>query len=801
MKQLILFVLFHQIIGTSLIYASENDSIRNSNSILYEKVYLHIDRELYAPGDDIWFKSYLVSGINNRLIPGYKNIYIHLISDSGVVVDSKLLLSRDGTAHGDFQLSETIRDGNYTIRAFTKYLENFGVESYFHKRIVISGSKNSLEIAAEVSEPEPVNIDISFLPEGGNLILNAINHIAFKAIDDKGKGISVKGKVVDETGEEVVSFRSAYKGMGKFIMMPQEGKKYFALVDEFPDYHFQFEPAQSGGVSLNYKPDGNYLLFTITRNIKINVPQNYVLKASHKGIELFYSHITMNEFQHAQRLFKGLFPLGISKITVLDGQNNTVAERLIFVQNKEDKAIRLDLNKTEFKTREKVKINVASLLPPTDTITSNLSIAVVHEDYFSSTGNNQTIESYLLLDSELKGSIESPASCFLDETEISADEKLDMIMMVNGWRSYYWNDLEQYRGAVLPNWADYGLSIKGNVVKQWGGKPVEEGKVVIGPFSGSFLFEETSTDADGNFGFDRLYLKDQARIMINAETKTGNKRNDIVLEPQVKVEPFVNTEDLRNICPEITIPMKFYRENYYRQISDKEFFVKSGILLDEIDAIGQKVTGDGHFRLYGEPDISLVVLEDDIERYFNILDYLQGRVAGVDVVGQEVRIRGASRNPLLMVDGIDTDWSDMINIPMGDIDKIEILKSGYGMAVYGSRGGDGIIAVLTKMGKGEWENNWVRTVHGRITPTVTGFQQPREFYSPKYYPENIDDARPDNRPTLLWNPEVIVENGAANIEFFTADNLARYHIFVEGISKTGKICLGTGLFTVSVPRR
>jgi hypothetical protein len=47
----------------------------------------------------------------------------------------------------------------------------------------------------------------------------------------------------------------------------------------------------------------------------------------------------MNEFQHAQRLFKGLFPLGISKITVLDGQNNTVAERLIFVQNKEDKAI------------------------------------------------------------------------------------------------------------------------------------------------------------------------------------------------------------------------------------------------------------------------------------------------------------------------------------------------------------------------------------------------------------------------------------------------------------------------------
>jgi hypothetical protein len=589
--------------------------------------------------------------------------------------------------------------------------------------------------------------------------------------------------------------------MGKFMMMPQEGKRYFAMIDDYPDFNFQFEQAAPDGICLNYKPDGNYLLFTLSRNLKTMVPEKYVLKASHKGIELFYSQITMTEFQHAQRLFKGLFPLGMSKITVLDQQNNSVAERLVFVQNKDDKAIQLDVNKEEFKTREKVKIDVTSLLPQSDTITSTLSVSVVHEDYFSSTGNNQTIESYLLLDSELKGAVESPASCFIDENDISADEKLDLVMMINGWRSYYWNDLEKYRGLELPGWADYGLSLKGNVIKQWGGKPVEDGKVVIGPFSGSFLFEETRTDNNGYFSFDKLYLKDNAKIMINAQSNTGNKRNDILLEPQYKLDSLISSENLKNICADINIPLKFYRENYYRQIAETEFQVKSGILLDEIQAIGNKVTGDGHFRLYGEADISLVVLEEDIERYFNILDYLEGRVAGVVVTGEDVRIRGAARNPLLIVDGIDTDWSDMRNIPMGDIDKIEILKTGFTTSVYGSRGADGVIAVLTKMGKGEWENNWVRTVHGRITPTVKGFQQPREFYSPKYSMDNINDARPDKRPTLLWNPDVVVENGQAKIEFFTADDLARYHIFVEGISKNGKICLGTGLISVSIPRR
>lgn len=801
MKQFHLYILIFLVISTIPGFCADNDSTLNSNSILYEKVYLHIDRELYAPGDDIWFKSYLVSGINNRLVQGYKNIYVQLISEKGAVKTSRLLLSKNGTAHGDIQLPLEIEDGTYTIRAFTKYLENFGEESFFHKKIVIAGAKNSTEIARNDSVSTPLNIDVSFLPEGGTFVLNAINHIAFKAIDEKGKGISVKGKVVDEAGEEVAAFSTNYKGMGKFMMMPQEGKSYFALVDDYPEFHYQFEQAKPDGICLNYKPDGNYLLFTLSRNLKINVPQNYLLRATHKGIELFYSQIAMNEFQHAQRLFKGLFPLGISKITVLDEQNNTVAERLVFVQNKDDKAIRLEVNKEDFKTREKVKINVSSLLSPSDTIVSNLSVSVVNEDYFSAAGNNQTIESYLLLDSELKGSLESPASYFLDENDISADQKLDLAMMVNGWRSYYWNDLEKFRGADLPGWADYGLSIKGNVVKQWGGKPVEDGKVVVGPFSGSFLFEETRTDNYGYFSFDKLYLKDKARIMINAETKTGNKKNDIILEPQFSPDTMVSTEKLKNICAGINIPFKFYRENYYRQIAETEYQVKSGILLDEVQAIGNKVFGDGHFRLYGDPDISLVVLEDDIERYFNILDYLQGRVAGVVVTGDEVRIRGATRNPLLIVDGVDTDWSDMINIPMGDIDKIEILKTGYTSSIYGSRGADGVIAVLTKMGKGEWENNWVRTVHGRVTPYVDGFQQPREFYSPKYAMENLNDARPDKRPTLFWNPDMAVENGEAKIEFFTADDLARYHVFVEGISKSGKICLGTSLITVSIPRR
>ncbi len=800
MKYLIVLILFLDLVFSAFGFSVEDDSLKNPGSILFEKVYLHIDRELYAPGDEVWFKSYLVSGVNNQLIPGYKNIYVELISASGVILENKLLLSKGGTAKGDFHLSDSLDNGIYTVRAHTKYQKNFGEESYFYKKIVVSASQSSLDLSNKFDEIKPTKIDVSFLPEGGNFVLNAVNRIAFKAIDETGKGISMKGKIVDETGEEVVAFETTYKGMGKFVIMPQEGKTYYAMVEGFPDFNYQFETPKPDGISLHYEPDGNYLLVSLFRNLKVTATEYFVLKASHKGMELFNSPITMTDFQHAQRLYKGLFPLGISKVSLIDKSGNKIAERLIFVRNKNDSKLQIELDKTEYKTREKVEIDIASLLTESDTITSKLSVAVVHEDYFSAGGNNQTIESYLLLDSELKGSIESPASCFVDDSDISAEEKIDLIMLVNGWRSYYWDDLEKFRGAVLPNWADIGLSIKGNVVKQWGGKPVDNGKVIMGPFSSSFIFEETRTDSHGNFSFDKLYLKDSALIMINAETKNGSKRTNLTLEPQPDFDSKVSAEILINICPDIIIPQKFYRDNYYRLLAEREFRIKSGILLDDVTVIGQKVTGDGHFRLYSEPDISFTIKDED-RAFLNILDYLDGRVPGVLVNGEEVRIRNAQRNPLLLVDGLATEWSDMVNIPVGDIDKIEILKSGFAMATFGSRGGDGVISVLTKMGKGEWENNWERIIHGRITPRVRGFQQAREFYSPKYTYENINDARPDYRPTLFWNPDVAVTNGSAKIEFFTSDNLARYQVVVEGISKNGKICSATSLFSVSIPRK
>ena len=87
---------------------------------------------------------------------------------------------------------------------------------------------------------------------------------------------------------------------------------------------------------------------------------------------------------------------------------------------------------------------------------------------------------------------------------------------------------------------------------------------------------------------------------------------------------------------------------------------------------------------------------------------LQGRAAGVQVTQnsgqpgstQSIRIRGTgslnNAEPLWVVDGIPTGGIDFLN--PADIESISVLKDAASAAIYGARGGNGVILVTTKKG-------------------------------------------------------------------------------------------------------
>ncbi|MFC4722268.1 SusC/RagA family TonB-linked outer membrane protein [Geojedonia litorea] len=91
---------------------------------------------------------------------------------------------------------------------------------------------------------------------------------------------------------------------------------------------------------------------------------------------------------------------------------------------------------------------------------------------------------------------------------------------------------------------------------------------------------------------------------------------------------------------------------------------------------------------------------------------LQGRAAGVQVTqvsgapgaGTSIRVRGGnsitgSNEPLWVIDGIVVGTNfNLNNINANDIKSIEVLKDASSIAIYGSRGANGVILVTTKSG-------------------------------------------------------------------------------------------------------
>ena len=88
---------------------------------------------------------------------------------------------------------------------------------------------------------------------------------------------------------------------------------------------------------------------------------------------------------------------------------------------------------------------------------------------------------------------------------------------------------------------------------------------------------------------------------------------------------------------------------------------------------------------------------------------LQGRTSGVQVSQnsgqpgstQSIRVRGTgsinNAEPLFVVDGIPSFGIDYLN--PADIESISILKDAASAAIYGARGGNGVILITTKSGK------------------------------------------------------------------------------------------------------
>jgi TonB-linked SusC/RagA family outer membrane protein len=138
----------------------------------------------------------------------------------------------------------------------------------------------------------------------------------------------------------------------------------------------------------------------------------------------------------------------------------------------------------------------------------------------------------------------------------------------------------------------------------------------------------------------------------------------------------------------------------------------------------------------------------------NIMESVQGKVAGVDIVRSSggaganvsVTVRGnrsiiAGNGPLYIVDGIQ--YSNFQDINPSDIESMEFLKDASSTAIYGSRGANGVIIITTKKGSAGKVKVSANAYYG--VTEVAGYPQPMTG------PEYANLKRQAYRTIGTWN--------------------------------------------------
>ena len=687
--------------------------------------------------------------------------------------------------------------------------------------VLISHEGNKESIARAI--PIVLNtINMSFFPEGGHLMKGVTSTLAFKATNEHGKGADVEGFITDATGTKVATFKSFHLGLGKCKFKPEAGKEYFAQLTQPSgnQQKFKLPQAVSSGQLLAISPIDQ-------EKIQVKVYSEHHQKANligqTRGVPFFSQTIDVKKGWNTLDVKTTDFPMGIAQFTLFGTNKKPQAERLVFLNPHKQLKIDITTNKNEYKPRELVELSVKTTDETGVPVPTNLSLAVVDDKLFSLADDKQhTIQSWLLVGSDLKGKVEEPNFYFKPE-EAKAIPALDLLMLTHGWRKFDWKDIDSevsYKYAPETDGVIYGY-----VIHKRSGKPVKAqiylteyvtGKIAKGQTdqSGIFTFTNINTFSSGQvFARSDKYKAEELEVIL------GNLNEEVPF-------PNINSEDPSNLPDKIDTDGKKSskkRKNNYKSFKNsRTSYGKTSPVKGSA-----KTTNSGNITLSSDGALEEVVIVSagyetknvraPLRTYIrarrnsdalntNLMsDALSGRVAGLSVADnpkKSIQLRGSTsvtgnHKPLFVVDGIPTNLDNLNQTDPNSIESITVLKGASAAALYGSRGANGVIVIELKnsftSSTRRGAKRKVRTYGNYAIANYAAlankpFSSQRTFFAPDYLHAQNPEVKSDFRNTIFWEGDLQTDaKGEASVSFYNSDASTVFRVIAEGVSIYGDI--------------
>ena len=626
--------------------------------------------------------------------------------------------------------------------------------------------------------------DVQFFPEGGSLLADRMQNIAFKAIGSNGLGINISGSVVDSLGATLCQFQSLNKGMGQIMLEAKADQNYYAIVKSASgvEKKILLPRAKKTGVIIQLKPNHNKIYYQVVNKSNIDVHSLYLLIHSRGQVMAIKQ---LDSLSLIGQISEQVLPAGITSFSVVSSATGTIlSERLAFISKPTTALFKMRTDKTMYGKREPVSLNFSLLTKDSVAVNGNFSLSITDSRTVIQDSLADQIQSNLLLSSDLKGHIEEPGSYFCGNLT-QAHVKLDLLMLTQGWKRFEFADFKNSKMAQPQFYMEAGQALSGKVLNLLG-KPSKNADIIMLSPRLKAGTKFAKTDSLGRFLIDGISFADSTSFILKA--KKNKSFGDVEIIPDPDDFPTAKTFIPIKLEGVVEAPA-----DYFSQIKEK-YFYEGGIRmigLDEVTVTAQKKDPnkvENYYSGMADQSISSEALDKmPGMSLFNVLS----TIAGVQVTGEDVTIRGSTGPPMLMIDQMETeDLSELSYLTTNDISDISVFK-GANAAIFGSRGGNGVISITLK--KGIQLKAITPPSMAVIKPL--GYQKSAEFYVPKYEVDSIlKDRNPDLRTTIYWNPSLSTDkNGMITTTFPTADKANDYTVTMEGVSKSGEIYRYVGI--------
>jgi len=807
-----------------------------------EKVFLHFDNTSYYLGETMWFKAYVVRADRYSLTNLSKVLYVELLNAEGHVLDTRKLKIENGQCHGDFKLNPTQYGGFYEVRAYTRYMLNFGDGNLFSRVFPIYDKpKNDGEYKTVITEralsqrieqkrpqyKQDHKLELSFFPEGGSLVNGINSKVAFRATTDKGENVAVNCTLYKNKKDSICSFSTLYQGMGSFEFRP-DTSTYTAVANwKGKQYQFSLPTIIKSGITLsvdNSDEDNIYMLITKASNLK---NQHLGVTISCRGVLYGSDTFELNSDNEMSLNFpKRKLPSGVIQITLFDTEGKILSERLVFVNHYSQMKFSGTQSKSQYQSFEPISMSFELKDKQDKPIETTFSLSVRDAVTCSMQPQADNVLTDLLLSSEVKGYIASPGYYFESESSERL-AALDLLLLVQGWSHYSWKQMAGLEKIEHKQPLEDGLYLDGSVVSLFLKKPKPNMN-----FSMILLGDSTSqhnsciTDSAGNFTFALRDFSGTARLIL--QTKDGQTKEETCIKLNRQFSPalksyslaeqnekqiykavkdsfvVINTlvsgsdEELKKLLPKNNnkLPMT-QRNNLLKQVTVKAkgLPVKVSAKYD-VEKEMDRRTDEAEWL----PADLTTLLNFTCKYYVATTGKYKGKDVKFIVENSKQLVSDATnllegneeQNPF----STDTKPTNESNQPdnkelkwrMPNLDEIESITFIEDYAsIYRLYGGGNIQPSTTCIGLIKLKKNYVKEPYSIRNTNFDGYSVTRSFFSPQYDKIVMPDEK-DYRRTLYWNPDVRTDkDGKATVTFYNNSTCKTMNVSAETVTSNGEI--------------